>query len=77
MTENSSLAVAMIVSYSWVTYATTIKWLNMIPLKIIEYSLSNFYHMIDYLFICFHARNYFKNENMCILLICMLHVDIC
>ena len=57
MTDISSLVVSVIVSNSLVTYVT-IKMFKIIPLRTIEYSYSQFYHVTDCLFTCFHGRYY-------------------
>ena len=54
MTDISSLVVSVIVSNSLITYVT-IKMFKMIPLRTIEYTYSQFYHVTDCLFTCFHG----------------------
>ena len=79
MTDISSLVVSVIVSNSLVTY-TTITIFEIIPLRTIEHCYSQFYHVTDCLFTCYHGRYYYKIEYIYGLLICMLYIlghDIC
>ena len=68
MTNISSLVNSVIVSNSLVTYAT----IKIIPLRTIEHCYSQFYHVTDCIFTCYHGRYYYKIENIYGLLICML-----
>ena len=60
MTNISSLVNSVIVSNSLVTYAT----IKIIPLKTIEHCYSQFYHVTDCIFTCYHGRYYYKIENI-------------